>query len=71
MQRWCRMRSLPAMAVLDAAPGDLGAALVLLVAAIGIFVAAVWFGMRVIAPRLGRAFDRAETEEELDGDRHP
>jgi len=64
------MRSLPAMPVIDASPGDLGAALVLLLAAVGIFVAAVWFGVRVIAPRLGRAFDRAETEEELDGDRH-
>jgi hypothetical protein len=58
------------MATVDGAPGDLGAAVVLLVAAIGIFVAAVWFGVRVIAPRLGRALDRAEREEELDRDRH-
>jgi hypothetical protein len=61
---------LGAIANVEAAPGDLGAALVLLVAAVGIFVAAVWFGVRIIAPRLGRAFDRAESEDELDGDGH-
>jgi len=40
------------------------AVVLVLVAAIGIFVAAVWLGMHVIAPRLRRALDRAETEDD-------
>jgi hypothetical protein len=41
-----------------------------LAASIAILIAAVWLGMRVIAPRLQRALDRAETEDEHDRDRY-
>jgi len=64
------MRCLPAMGLVDAATlGVLANALLLLAASIGIFVGAVWLGLRVVAPRLRRAIDRAETEDELDRDR--
>ena len=32
-------------------------------AAIVLSIVAVWFGMHVVAPRIRRALDRAETEE--------
>ena len=58
------------MGILDAATlGVLAAALLLLAGAIGIFVGAVWLGLRVVAPRLRRAIDRAETEDDVDRDR--
>jgi hypothetical protein len=41
---------------------------ILLVVALVASVIAVWFGRRVIAPRIERALDRAELED--DGDRH-
>ena len=41
---------------------------VLLIAATAAFGFAVWFGRQVIAPRIGRALDRAELEDA--GDRH-
>jgi hypothetical protein len=34
--------------------------------AILVFFGAVWFGMRAIAPRLRRALDRAETEDDIE-----
>jgi len=61
----CRMRSLSAMDALGAGLiGQIFAVVVMLAAAIGLFVAAVWLGMHVIAPRLRRALDRAETEDD-------
>jgi hypothetical protein len=44
-------------------------ALAVLAAALVIFVAAVWFGRAMLAPRIGRALDRAEANEEEPGDR--
>ena len=58
------MRSLAAMELLDAT--GLGAAaplLLVLASAVAVFIGAVWFGLRVIAPRLGRALDRAEEDD--------
>jgi len=53
------------MDALGAGPiGEISAVLLVLAAAIGIFLAAVWLGMHVIAPRLRRALDRAETEDD-------
>jgi hypothetical protein len=43
--------------------------LVLVGAAIVLSIVAVWFGLHVVAPRISRAVDRAETEEEQPGDR--
>jgi hypothetical protein len=40
---------------------------VLLIAAIAVFGFAVWFGRHVIAPRIERALDRAESKDG-DGD---
>ena len=40
---------------------------VLVIAAIAAFGFAVWFGQRVIAPRIGQALDRADHE----GDQQP
>ena len=34
-----------------------------------IFLAAVWFGLFVLVPRIRRALDRAEADEEEPGDR--
>jgi hypothetical protein len=50
---------------LGAALGDL---VILALVAVVVFAFAVWFGRHVIAPRIGRALDRAETEEDA-GDR--
>jgi len=49
---------------------DLIATAALVLMALAVFGFAVWFGQRVIAPRLGRALDRAETEDDpgRDGD---
>jgi hypothetical protein len=43
-------------------------ALTLLAVALVASVIAVWFGRRVVAPRIGRVLDRAESEDA--GDRH-
>jgi hypothetical protein len=43
-------------------------ALTLLAVALVASVIAVWFGRRVVAPRIERALDRAESEDA--GDRH-
>jgi hypothetical protein len=58
------MRSLPGM------PDVWPLALVLLVLGAGvvIFLGAVWFGLSVVAPRIQRALDRADADEEP-GDR--
>lgn len=45
-----------------------GIVLVLVIAAIATVVG-VWFGMVFIAPRISRALDRAETDDEETGDR--
>ena len=37
--------------------------------AIVLSIVAVWFGLHVVAPRIRRALDRAETEEEQPVDR--
>ncbi len=42
---------------------------VLVPVAIVLFLVAVWFGLFVLAPRIGRALDRAETHDEETGDR--
>ena len=34
------------------------------VVAVALLLGAVWFGMRVVAPRLSRALDRAEEDEQ-------
>jgi membrane protein DedA with SNARE-associated domain len=39
---------------------------VLLAVAVVASVIAVWFGRRVVAPRIERALDRAESEEAVD-----
>jgi hypothetical protein len=49
--------------------GTIAALLVVFSVAIALFIAAVWFGLHVVAPRIRRAVDRAETEEEQPGDR--
>ena len=42
--------------------------LIIVSAAIVLFLVAVWFGLHVVAPRIRRALDRTETEEDLPGD---
>lgn len=49
--------------------GMIPAVLLALTVAIAILIAAVWLGLHVIAPRLQRALDRAESEVEHDRDR--
>ena len=49
---------------------DLAPFVVLVIVALAVFGFAVWLGMRVIAPRLQRALDRAHAEDELDRDRN-
>ena len=49
--------------------GTIAAVLVVFSVAVALLVAAVWFGLHVVAPRIRRAVDRAETEEEQPGDR--
>jgi hypothetical protein len=49
--------------------GTIAALLVVFSAAVALFLAAVWFGLHIVAPRIRRAVDRAETEEEQPGDR--
>jgi hypothetical protein len=41
---------------------------VVLTGAVVIFLGAVWFGLFIVAPRIGRALDRAETDDEESGD---
>jgi len=55
--------------VSDATQTDLVSFVIVLAAAAIAFGVAVWFGLRVIAPRLGRALDRAEAEDASTGDR--
>ena len=43
--------------------------LVLIGGAIVLSIVAVWFGLHVVAPRISRALDRAETKEEPPVDR--
>ena len=50
-------------------PGTVATLLVVFAVAIVIFLAAVWFGLHVVAPRISRALDRAEVEDEQAGDR--
>ena len=67
---WSRVRSLSAVDTQAAALlGVISVAVLVLAASIGILLAAVWLGMHVIAPRLRRALDRAEIEDDHDGDR--
>ena len=37
--------------------------LAVLVVAASAFAAAVWFGLRIVAPRLGRAVDRMDADD--------
>jgi hypothetical protein len=41
----------------------------LAVVGLTLFLGAVWFGLFVLAPRIGRALDRADADEEEPGDR--
>jgi hypothetical protein len=64
------MQSLPAMDFVDAAlPGTIATLFAAFAAVVVVFLAAVWFGLHVVAPKIKRALDRAETEEEQPGDR--
>lgn len=47
-----------------AIPGGVLAILAVLVLAVAAFAAAVWLGLSVIAPWLGRALDRADADED-------
>ena len=49
--------------------GTIATVLVVVSGAVVLFLAAVWFGLHVVAPRIRRAIDRAENEEEQPGDR--
>jgi hypothetical protein len=46
----------------------IGPVLAVLIGALAIFLAAVWFG-RTLAPRIGRVVDRIDADEEEPGDR--
>lgn len=46
-----------------------GSLFTLVLVAIVVFLVAVWFGLSVLAPRIGRALDRAESNHEDVGDR--
>ena len=50
-------------------PGTVLLAIVVLFGAVIVFLAAVWFGRRMLAPPIGRAVDRADADEEEPGDR--
>jgi hypothetical protein len=41
----------------------------ILVGAATVFLSAVWFGQRILAPRIGRAADHIDADEEEPGDR--
>jgi len=45
------------------------AVLAVVLGAVVIFLVAVWFGLSVLAPRIGRAADRVDADEEEPGDR--
>ena len=49
--------------------GTIATVLVVVSGAVALFLAAVWFGLHVVAPRIRRAIDRAETEEDQPVDR--
>ena len=57
------------MALSWAGMESLAAVLAVLLGAAVIFVVAVWFGMSILAPRIGRAADRVDADEEEPGDR--
>ena len=48
---------------------SLAAAIAVLLGAVAIFLVAVWFGLSILAPRIGRAADRIDADEEEPGDR--
>ena len=48
---------------------SLAAVLALALGAAVIFLVAVWFGMSILAPRIGRAAERVDADEEEPGDR--
>ena len=48
---------------------SLAAVLAVLLGAVAIFLVAVWFGLSILAPRIGRAADRIDADEEEPGDR--
>jgi Kef-type K+ transport system membrane component KefB len=54
---------------MNAVPETVQVAVALVLGAIIVFAAAVWFGQRILAPRIGRAADRADADEEEPGDR--
>lgn len=43
----------------------------LLIGGIILFLGAIWFGLFVVAPRISRALDRADTDVEEPGDEPP
>lgn len=45
-------------------PGGVLAILAVVGLAVAAFAVAVWFGLSVIAPRLGRALDRADADDD-------
>ena len=47
---------------------SLAPVLAVLLGAAVIFVVAVWLGLSILAPRIGRAADRADADEEEPGD---
>jgi hypothetical protein len=55
--------------VTDATGTDVIDFILVLVVAVIAFGIAVWFGLRVVAPRLGRALDRAAEEDTRTVDR--
>ena len=48
---------------------SLAAVFAVLLGAAVIFVVAVWFGLSILAPRIGRAAERADADEQEPGDR--
>jgi F0F1-type ATP synthase membrane subunit b/b' len=61
---------LPRIVILDGAfAGTIVTLFAVIIVAAVLFLAAVWFGLHVLAPRIGRAIDRAEAEDEGAGDR--
>lgn len=57
------------MALSLAGMESLAAVLAVLLGAVAIFLVAVWFGLSILAPRIGRAADRIDADEEEPGDR--
>ena len=57
------------MALSWAGMESLAAVLAVLLGAAVIFLVAVWFGLSILAPRIGRAAERVDADEEEPGDR--